>query len=119
MARINSDGKRRMGARGRSPTSNSSVLSDRISFPMGLRDVHGCSRFTEMDNAWLVTVRKIEDRKNKSPGGREREKEKGERFGINNASREDVFAHNISLPCIWHSNSGKQKCSLILFRGRI
>lgn len=41
---------------------------------MGLRDVHGCSRLTEMDNAWLVTVRKIEDRKNKSSGEGERKR---------------------------------------------
>jgi len=61
------------------PTSNSSRLSDRMSFPMGLWDAHGCSRFTEMDNARMVTVWKIEDRKSRSSGERERERGGGER----------------------------------------
>lgn len=32
-----------------------------MSFPTGLRDALGCSRFAELDGARLVTVWKIED----------------------------------------------------------
>jgi len=47
----------------------------------------GVRVLSEMDNAWLVTVWKIEDQKSRSL----KERNRKERFGINNASRENAL----------------------------
>lgn len=136
-------------ARGREPCVKFfGVIGSNERFPAGLRGARFRMRMEERirrrirpENRrlpWksktlcLSAIESIEkERERVRRGGRRRGEDRGEggqgkrgrrkkgAFDINNASRENVLRRNISLPRIWHSNSRKQKCSLILFRGRV